>query len=145
MFEQHRFGVQLMHLSRAWRAELDRRLADKGLSQARWLVLLSLLRFQAPPTQRELAERIGIESPTLARTLDTLEKKKLIKRQPCPVDRRVNKVLLTEEATDLVNSIESVAQQLREEIFADIDAAELQLCQRLHQRMLKNLEASVAS
>lgn len=144
MYEQHRFGVQLMHLSRVWRAELDRRLADKGLSQARWLVLLHLGRFQTAPTQRELAERIGIESPTLARTLDTLESKRLIQRQPCPVDRRVNKVLLTEEAMELVSSIESIAQQLRQEIFTDISADEVQLCQRLHLRMLKNLETSIS-
>ncbi len=42
MYEQHRFGMQLTHLSRAWRAELDRRLTSLGLSQARWLVLLHL-------------------------------------------------------------------------------------------------------
>ncbi|MCR8721580.1 MarR family transcriptional regulator, partial [Pseudomonas syringae] len=40
--DEHRFGMQLGHLTRGWRAELDRRLADLGLSQARWLVLLHL-------------------------------------------------------------------------------------------------------
>jgi acyl-CoA dehydrogenase len=37
--DQHRFGMQLAQMSRGWRAELDRRLAGLGLSQARWLVL----------------------------------------------------------------------------------------------------------
>ena len=57
--EEHRFGMQLAHMSRGWRAELDRRLADLGLSQARWLVLLHLARFQEAPTQRELAQSVG--------------------------------------------------------------------------------------
>ena len=38
--DQHRFGMHLAQMSRGWRAELDRRLAGMGLSQARWLVLL---------------------------------------------------------------------------------------------------------
>lgn len=140
MYEQHRFALQLAHLTRAWRAEMDRRLADSGLSQARWLVLLHLMRSDSPPTQRELAESIGIESPTLARTLDALEHKQLIRRQPCTSDRRVNKVLLTDQASDVVNSIEVIAGELRAQVFDGIDAEEIIQCQRLHQRMLKNLE-----
>ena len=73
MYEQHRFGMQLTHLSRAWRAELDRRLTSLGLSQARWLVLLHLARASEPPTQGELANSVGVENPTLARMLDGLE------------------------------------------------------------------------
>ena len=65
--DQHRFGMQLAQMSRGWRAELDRRLAGLGLSQARWLVLLHLARFDEAPTQRELAQSVGVEGPTLAR------------------------------------------------------------------------------
>jgi len=139
MIEQHRFGVKLMHLSRAWRSELDRRLADKGLSQARWLVLIHLGHCEQPPTQRELAEHIGIESPTLARTLDALEHSGLIERQPCKKDRRVNKVLLTSQANELVQSLEEIACKVREEIFAGIDMEEVLRCQALLKQMLNNL------
>lgn len=139
MIEQHRFGVKLMHLSRAWRAELDRRLADKGVSQARWLVLLHLGHCEQPPTQRELAEHIGIESPTLARTLDALEQSGLIERQPCQQDRRVNKVILTGQAHELVQDLEEIAFKLREEIFAGIELEEVLQCQQLLKKMLGNL------
>lgn len=53
--DKHYFGTQLAQASRAWRAELDRRLSHLGLSQARWLVLLHLARNSGIPTQRELA------------------------------------------------------------------------------------------
>src|SRR3989338_5254352 len=78
--EQHRFAMQLAQLSRGWRAELDRRLAGLGLSQARWLVLLHLSRFEALPTKRELAQSVGVEGPTLARLLDRLEAQGLVRR-----------------------------------------------------------------
>lgn len=53
--DKHYFGTLLAQTSRAWRAELDRRLSHLGLSQARWLVLLHLARHRDSPTQRELA------------------------------------------------------------------------------------------
>ncbi|TFZ33213.1 MarR family transcriptional regulator, partial [Pseudomonas syringae] len=39
MTDDRRVGMHLGHLTRGSRAELDRRLAALGLSQARWLVL----------------------------------------------------------------------------------------------------------
>ncbi len=59
--DQHRFGMQLAHMSRGWRAELDRRPAGLGLSQARWLVLLHA--WPEPPAQRELAQAVSGEGP----------------------------------------------------------------------------------
>ena len=140
MYEQHRFGMQLTHLSRAWRAELDRRLVELGLSQARWLVLLHLARDKPLPTQCELACSVGVENPTLARLLDALEAQQLIERQPDPSDRRVKKIALTHTARDLIEKIETIATTLRTEIFAGVSEDDIQQCQEIHARMLANLE-----
>lgn len=142
MYEQHRFGMQLTQLSRAWRAELDRRLADLGLSQARWQVLLHLSRGKALPTQGELASSVGVENPTLARLLDALEGQQLIERQVDESDRRVKRVALTHSALAVIEKIEIIAAQLRKEIFADISEQAVQLCQETHAHMLANLEKS---
>lgn len=141
-YDAQRFASQMSHLTRSWRSEMDRRLQSKGLSQARWLVLWYLLRQEVPPTQRELADILGIESPTLARTLDTLEEKKLVQRIPCTVDRRIKRVILTREASQITKDIECIADALREEIFQGIPEEQLELCHRLHAQMLLNLEAA---
>ncbi|MBU3054759.1 MarR family transcriptional regulator [Pseudomonas indica] len=138
--DQHRFAMQLAQLSRAWRAELDRRLVGLGLSQARWLVLLHLARFQEPPTQRELAQSVGVEGPTLARLLDSLEAQGLVRRQAVLEDRRAKKITLSPEARPLIEKIEAISTQLREELFSGIDEEELRRCQQVHARILANLE-----
>lgn len=142
MYEQHRFGMQLTQLSRAWRAELDRRLADLGLSQARWLVLLHLARGKELPTQGELACSVGVENPTLARLLDGLEAQQLIKRQPDTSDRRVKKIALTYSALSVIDKIEAIATQLRTEVFAGLSEHDIQHCQDVQAQMLANLEKS---
>ena len=66
------FAIELGRVSRQWRKRLDERLKHTGLTQARWMVLLHLSR-TGPMSQRELAETVGIEGPTLVRMLKTLE------------------------------------------------------------------------
>jgi len=140
--DQHRFGMQLAHMSRGWRAELDRRLAGLNLSQARWLVLLHLARFEEAPTQRELAQSVGVEGPTLARLLDSLESQGLVKRQAVVEDRRAKKIVLCPPATPLIEQIETIANALRVELFAGVDEEELAVCMRVHTRILANLDKS---
>ncbi|KNC12851.1 MULTISPECIES: MarR family transcriptional regulator [Pseudomonas] len=138
--DQHRFGMQLAHMSRGWRAELDRRLAGLGLSQARWLVLLHLARFDEPPTQRELAQSVGVEGPTLARLLDSLEAQGLVERQAVVEDRRAKKLMLCPPARPLIEQIETIANALRVELFTGVDEEELSTAMRVHSRILANLE-----
>ncbi|RMW26173.1 MarR family transcriptional regulator [Pseudomonas syringae pv. tagetis] len=140
--DEHRFGMQLGHLTRGWRAELDRRLADLGLSQARWLVLLHLARFNEPPTQRELAQSVGVEGPTLARLLDSLEKQGLVQRQAVVEDRRAKKILLSETALPLIEKIETIANVLRIELFEGVSEEDLRVSMRVHSQILANLERS---
>lgn len=132
--------MQLAQLSRAWRGELDRRLVDLGLSQARWLVLLHLSRFKELPTQRELAQSVGVEGPTLARLLDSLEAQGLVNRQAVLEDRRAKKIALSPQARPLIEQIEAISSQLRQELFDGIDEDELRRCQQVHARILANLE-----
>ena len=137
--DQHRFAMQVAQLSRAWRSELDRRLVGLGLSQARWLVLLHLARFSEMPTQRELAQSIGVEGPTLARLLDSLESQGLVIRVAVPEDRRAKKIALQPNAQPLIEKIEAISTQLRHEVMAGIDEEDLRRCQQVHARVLGNL------
>ena len=137
--DQHRFAMQVAQLSLAWRSELDRRLVGLGLSQARWLVLLHLARFSEMPTQRELAQSIGVEGPTLARLLDSLESQGLVTRVAVPEDRRAKKIALQPDAQPLIEKIEAISTQLRHEVFAGIDEDDLRRCQQVHARVLGNL------
>ncbi|MNJ18301.1 Transcriptional regulator SlyA [compost metagenome] len=129
-------------MSRGWRAELDRRLAGLNLSQARWLVLLHLARFDEAPTQRELAQSVGVEGPTLARLLDSLEAQGLVRRQAVLEDRRAKKIHLCPPAKPLIDQIETIANALRAELFTGVDEEEMRVCMKVHARILANLEKS---
>lgn len=136
----HHFGTQLAQTSRAWRGKLDRRLHHLGLSQARWVVLLQVARSETPPTQRELAKRVSVEGPTLARLLDGLESQGLVERMPVEEDRRAKRIGLTDKSRSLITDIERIAADVRAEVLAGISEAEIQACQQLFSRIQSNLE-----
>jgi MarR family transcriptional regulator, transcriptional regulator for hemolysin len=122
------FALELGRVSRRWRTRLDERLKVTGLTQARWSTLLHLSRGGRCMTQRELAERVGIEGPTLVRLLDALETQGLIERLPVEGDRRAKHIRPTEAAQPLLREINRIAADLRRDIFADLRKDDLETC-----------------
>lgn len=118
------FAIELGRISRRWRVRLDERVRGLGLTQARWIVLLQLSRI-GPIVQRELAQRLDIEGPTLVRVLDNLEKQGLVERRPGDGDKRVKEVHLTDAAQPLIEKIARISAALRREVLADIPGEEL--------------------
>jgi MarR family transcriptional regulator for hemolysin len=135
-------GVAIAQIARRWRATLDQRIAPFGLTEARWLVLLSLARRGDGIPQKSLAARLRIEAPTLVRTLDWLEGQGFVERRAITRDRRAKTIHLTETARPVVLRIEAEAAKVRAEILAGIPEEELAFCLAILKRVAAGLEAA---
>ena len=87
-------GQHLTRASKAVARAFDDALATHGCSHAVWLILLAL-QGRRHRAQRELAERVGIEGPTLTHHLNRLEQAGLVVRMRDPQNRRVHLVDLS--------------------------------------------------
>jgi MarR family transcriptional regulator for hemolysin len=121
-------GFLLSETARTWRGKLDQRLKPLGLTQAQWLALVHLSRCESDTTQKALAERIGIEGPTLVRLLDRMARDGWIVRRESEQDRRSKTVHLTERAQAILNDIHGIAAQLRKELLKGIPESQLAIC-----------------
>lgn len=122
-------GQLVQETARVWRNKLDQRLRPLGLSQAKWRTLAHLARGHL--TQRDLAQRLSIEEPTLARLLVKLEQDRWIKRQSAPDDRRCKTVHLQPKSSALLEEIQKTARDLRHELVEKISRRDLQTCLRV--------------
>ena len=138
---QWRLGRSMGQISRRWRARLDGRMAAFALTEARWLPLLHLARGGDGVTQKELAARLGVEGPTLVRTLDWLEREGLVARRAVPHDRRAKTVHLTPRAMALHARIEQEAAAVRAAILDGVTEAELLACLAVLERVAARLGA----
>jgi MarR family transcriptional regulator for hemolysin len=89
-------GLQLTRTAKVVARAFDDALAEVGGSLPAWLVLVSL-KGRRHGMQRELAEAVGIEGPTLTHHLNRMEAGGLVRRSRDPQNRRVHLVELTEE------------------------------------------------
>ena len=140
MDDQESFAQELARISRSWRATLDGRLRESGVTQARWYALLQLSRGCEGMTQRELARRVGVEGPTIGRLLDGLEKQGLIERRSVNGDRRAYNIHLTPAAQPLLKGINRTAAALRHELLEDIPGEDLATCIAVLRRIGDRLE-----
>ena len=88
-------GLQLTRTAKGVSRAFDDALAEKGGSLPMWLILVSL-KGQRHGAQRELAEAVGVEGPTLTHHLNRMETAGLVTRTRDPANRRVHRVELTE-------------------------------------------------
>lgn len=128
---QEQIGLLIGDVARSWRTRLNERLRPLGLSQARWMVLLHLHKRGDGVMQKALAEWIGIEGPTLVRLLDRMTEDGWIERRESSTDRRSKTVHLTEQSSAIIKQINKIAAQLRQELLANIDPADLQTCMQV--------------
>ncbi|HWW53536.1 MAG TPA: MarR family winged helix-turn-helix transcriptional regulator [Acidimicrobiales bacterium] len=88
-------GLEITRTAKLVARAFDDALAEVGGSLPTWLVLVSL-KSQRHGMQRELAEAVGVEGPTLTHHLNRMEADGLVQRARDPQNRRVQHVELTE-------------------------------------------------
>lgn len=132
-------GSDLARLVRVWRALIDDRLKPLELTQTHWVTLHNINMLPPEQSQIQLAKAIGIEQPSLVRTLDQLEEKKLITRQTCANDRRAKRIKLTEEAAPIINQMETVIDDTRQEILSGMSPEDITLLLEMLARLEKNI------
>lgn len=117
-----RFTQALQGGARAWRAALERYLKSCGITPAGWSAVSAVAGTPAAPSQRQLAEQLGVDGATLVATIDRLVAGGLVERMPSPHDRRVKLVVLTAQGRTLAARVGEQAALLRQTIAARIDA-----------------------
>src|SRR3954469_5506506 len=124
-------GLVLFGTARAWRTKLDQRLRPLGLSQGKWRTLMHLSHGGNKLTQKEIAERMGIEGATLAGLLDRLENDGWVQRRGSAADRRCKTVHLQRRSQAVLDKIFNTAHDLRAELIENIPAQDLEACIRV--------------
>lgn len=132
-------GSDLARLVRAWRSLIDDRLKPLELTQTHWVTLHNINMLPPEQSQIQLAKAIGIEQPSLVRTLDQLEEKRLITRQTCASDRRAKRIKLTEEASPIINAMESVIDSTRKEILSGMSQSDIEQLSGMLARLEQNI------
>ncbi|MBV8871726.1 MarR family transcriptional regulator [Phytobacter diazotrophicus] len=127
LFARRPLGMRMAMIVRQWRATIDHALADTGLTQSGWTVLMQLRQLGDNVSVSELAEVQGIELPPLMRTLTQLENQGLLVRTTSPYDKRIRLLALTPEGHAMLEKITRVIEACQERAAQNIPAENMDI------------------
>jgi MarR family transcriptional regulator for hemolysin len=129
--------------ARAFERALNEELAPHGITFPQ-VQVLGWLALEGELSQSQLAERLRVEPPTLAGTLDRMERDGWICRQTSPDDRRKKLVRPAPRVQPVWTKIVTCARRMRARAAEGIDPADLKAVQRTLAAIQENLKTASA-
>jgi MarR family transcriptional regulator for hemolysin len=123
-------GKRIVFAGKALRARFESALSAAGASLPTFLVLTSAREWPGV-SQSELAERVGVEGPTLVRHLDRMCAEGLVTRVRDENDRRVTHIELTDEGIARQAELARVAAGLDRQLRRLFTAEDLAVLDRV--------------
>ena len=138
--DQLRFSGALHNTARAWRQGIDRQLKDLGVSQAGWMTIAMIAKAKEPLSQKQLADLLGVEGPTIVAMVDRLVKTDMVVREASTLDRRVKLIRLTPAGDALYARVKVEADAFRTSVLAGLDPAAIDAATALLETIRTRIE-----
>lgn len=126
-------------VNRMHHIQVERRVACLGIHHSQHRMLMYLAHSETMPSQRELADAMGISPAAVTATLKCLEKEGYISREMTAEDNRRNRVCITEEGRRKVSESHAIFESVDSTAFDGFTEGELADLRALLSRMLNNL------
>jgi DNA-binding MarR family transcriptional regulator len=130
-------GHQLINLMMLMRREVEKRMAEHGLTDAQWKPLW-MLKIGRATTAIELAREMDIDAGAVTRMLDRLEAKGLVERVRSEADRRVVHLRLTPAGDHVAKKVPFVLAAVNNDFLRGFSEADWKQLRRLLGRMASN-------
>jgi MarR family transcriptional regulator for hemolysin len=132
------FFDELSAFNRKLRSGFDALVRKRGMTLARARVFFALAKKDGI-NQRELAELLELETPTLVRILDAMQAQKFIERRAVESDRRAKQIHTTESGKAIASEIDELATRVRADILEGISDADRATALKVIRTMAANL------
>lgn len=119
-------GNQIGRVHRLWRSAITASVQSLDMTEARWTAMLHLKMLGEGATQQALAHELGIEMPSLSRTLSQLVEQGMLQRQPHPSDKRAQCLYFTATGQQLLAQLVERTMQIRQALYQDLTPAAVQ-------------------
>ncbi|MGY5779069.1 MarR family winged helix-turn-helix transcriptional regulator [Rhizobium sp. LEGMi135b] len=129
----------LSAFNRKLRAAFDALVREHGMTLSRARVFRKLSRRDGI-NQRELADELELETPTLVRILDAMEAQNFIERRAAVSDRRAKQIFMTESGKVVAAEVEALATGVRADILEGISDEDVGMALKVVRAMTANLQ-----
>ncbi|CCM74995.1 MarR family winged helix-turn-helix transcriptional regulator [Rhizobium mesoamericanum] len=129
----------LAAFNRKLRAVFDKIVRERNMTLPRARVFFTLNKKDGI-NQRELADKLELETPTLVRILDAMEGQGYVQRRVAGSDRRAKEIYITETGKVVAGEIDDIAVKVRAQVIAGIPENDLKTTLDVIRAMQANLQ-----
>jgi len=134
-----------IRIMRRHHACVERRLSDQSIHHSQHRMLVQLARRQEyTPSQKELAEIMGISPAAVTTTLQRLEKEEYITRSATDEDNRRNEIRVTEKGLAKITENREILEVIDRAMFEGFTEEEMATLISFMERIDRNLDAAGA-
>ena len=137
------FGFLVHDVARSLTTAFDCYLKPLGLTRSQWRAIIYVARSPGI-SQVELADQLSVGRMAVTGVVDKLQTKGYLRRVPDDVDRRLNRIYLTESAEALLPTISEAAEKLFEELLTDVPIEDQQVVLKALDCIKRNAERVIA-
>lgn len=140
---QHSIGFIINRIGRSLINVIDHELRRKfNITFGQWKVLIIIANSHQGLTQKDIADKLVLEGPTLIPILDKLEKDGFVVRKTDTKDRRINRIYLTQRADGFLNDTIECVTQIKKVCLNDLSENEISITKNTLEKMWYNLQGS---
>lgn len=131
----------LICVSHLHHSAIEGRVSKLGFHHSQHRMLMHLAKHEHIPSQKELADELGISPAAVTTTLKRLEKDGYITRTATEGDNRCNEIRITEAGRSVIQESCEIFYAVDKAMFEGFDDHELSTLTSLLSRMKENLKA----
>jgi MarR family transcriptional regulator for hemolysin len=140
---QNSIGFIINRIGKSLINVIDQELRRKfTITFGQWKVLIIIANSDQGLTQKDIADKLVLEGPTLIPILDKLERDELVVRKTDTKDRRINRIYLTERADGFLNDTIECVAQIKKISLNNLSESEISITKNTLEKMWYNLQGS---
>jgi MarR family transcriptional regulator, transcriptional regulator for hemolysin len=138
---ENSIGFIINRTAKALIRAFDQELRNKfGITFGQWKIIIILANNDDGLSQKEIADKLGLESPTIIPIIDKLEKDGFVNRMVDKNDRRNNQIFLTEKTTSLLDSIINYTLKINEISIMNVSEQDISITKHTLEKMWQNIQ-----
>jgi MarR family transcriptional regulator, transcriptional regulator for hemolysin len=138
---ENSIGFIINRTAKALIHTFDQELRNKfGITFGQWKIIIILANNDDGLSQKEIADKLGLEGPTIIPIIDKLEKDGFVNRMVDKNDRRNNQIFLTEKTISLLDSIINYALKIKEISTRNIAEQDISITKHTLEKMWQNIQ-----
>ena len=112
---------------RSHRCQCERQIGRLGVHHSQHRLLMNIARSKIPPTQKELADKLGVSAAAISNAIKRLEADGYVVRESVGDDMRKNTVALTDKGIKITEKSKGIFEDIDKKMFSVVTDAEFEI------------------